>query len=361
MKHRLMTEGCSRTYRRVGFLLGAISSTFSSIFILRGARHAGRDPALDLMEVAMVPMRSRGITRRPTPSRVVAGLLSHQAADILWAFVFGRWFLPRMRARRRRDVLLAALPWAVGTAAAEYVVFLPRVQPWLRMQVPFWTAAGVHVSSAAVYPLVPWIADRLGAPSGEDEEGDRALAVATASGAAVTLAGLAVLGAFSRRGRDPRWPGVRREGAEARFLYGMHGHHEVGLRLSRLAADRAQADPLPVLGRLMEAQHREEIELIRDWWRGWFGGEVPPLAAQDRASMSGMPTGGELSVLEGLSGPAFDRRFVELMVPHHEGAVRMSDRAFEEARDPRVRLFADEIRHTQRGQIEEMRRAVGSA
>lgn len=294
----------------------------------------------------MTPLRSRGIARRPSPSRVATGLLAHQLADVMWAFIFGRWVLIRLRERRRRDVLVTALPWALGTAAIEYYVFLPWIQPWLRMQVPFWTAAGVHVASAAVYPLTPWLARRLGAPSPEDQEGDRRLAVATATGTATVLTGLAVLGLLSRSGRDPRWPRVDRHGTEAWFLYAMHGHHGVGLRLSQLAADKARAEPLPALGRLMEAQHREEIDLMRDWWRGWFGGDVPPLSARGRSSMHGMPSDDELSVLAELSGRDFDRRFVELMIPHHEGAVRMSERAREDARDPRIRLFADEIRHT---------------
>lgn len=177
----------------------------------------------------------------------------------------------------------------------------------------------------------------------------------TAVGMAVTLA---VLGALTTRyvkGRDARWAGVSPISSHERsFLYMMAGHHEVGLRLAELAAERSAAQELRALGRLMAAQHRSEIDLMRDWWRGWFGGKIPALSDQDRNPMHGMPAPEQLDELERLAGRDFERRFVALMVPHHEGAIRMSDHARKNARDPRIRLFADGIRHSQQGQIERM-------
>lgn len=59
-----------------------------------------------------------------------------------------------------------------------------------------------------------------------------------------------------------------------------------------------------------------------------------------------------MAELETLTGVDFDRRFLELIVPHHEVALDMSVDAFQRAADSRVRLFAEQIRHAQEGQRE---------
>jgi uncharacterized protein (DUF305 family) len=42
------------------------------------------------------------------------------------------------------------------------------------------------------------------------------------------------------------------------------------------------------------------------------------------------------------------------MIEHHLGAVMMADTAWRQAGDPRLRIYAESLRHAQRGQIERM-------
>jgi hypothetical protein len=39
----------------------------------------------------------------------------------------------------------------------EYYLILPKLQPLVVMQVPFWTALGVHVTSGLLYPFYPQV------------------------------------------------------------------------------------------------------------------------------------------------------------------------------------------------------------
>lgn len=50
-----------------------------------------------------------------------------------------------------------------------------------------------------------------------------------------------------------------------------------------------------------------------------------------------------------------DRRFIDLMVPHHQGAVQMSRVALEKAEHEEVRRLARSIIRSQRAEIEELR------
>ncbi len=58
--------------------------------------------------------------------------------------------------------------------------------------------------------------------------------------------------------------------------------------------------------------------------------------------------------LEPLAGPAFEERFLPIMIDHHKGAIRMVDELRHHFADPRVLLMADLIRHAQRSRIRRM-------
>ncbi|HET8759196.1 MAG TPA: DUF305 domain-containing protein, partial [Solirubrobacteraceae bacterium] len=105
-------------------------------------------------------------------------------------------------------------------------------------------------------------------------------------------------------------------------------------------------------------EHLAELDVMRRWWRSWYGGELPPPTAEDSAWMSGMPAGEDVDRLSREHGAAFEQRFLALMLPHHEGAVAMAVQARGEGGDPRIRLFGDAVAHAQRGQIAFMRRYV---
>lgn len=171
------------------------------------------------------------------------------------------------------------------------------------------------------------------------------------------LGGLGAL-ALARRLRG-EWPpllvrGSRREAART-FLRHMTWHHEVGVRLARAAVQKATGHDLLVLSRLMLAERRAEIDVMRGWWASWFKEPMAPLTADEYAAMAGMPPPAELDALEQRPSANFDRRFIDVMVFHHQGAIKMADDVWRKKSDPRVLLLADSIRHAQAGQIERMR------
>jgi uncharacterized protein (DUF305 family) len=130
----------------------------------------------------------------------------------------------------------------------------------------------------------------------------------------------------------------------------MAAHHEQGISLARLAAERAEDMHLRRLARLMAAQQKGDNAIFAQWWRSWYGGELPGSTREDRA-MPGMLAAADVQRLDEAAGASFDRLFVRLMTAHHEGAVAMADEAMRRAGDPRLRIMAHAIRHGQRGEI----------
>ncbi|HEV8695405.1 MAG TPA: hypothetical protein VGQ93_14675, partial [Lysobacter sp.] len=127
-----------------GVLQGLLSGTVSTLVVTLGAPRIGRDRALDWMEIGTVLLRADSIRVDPEWWNIAAGIVVHQAADLSWAIVFfalGRYWTWNLTAP---ILFVIALPWAAITAAIEYYVILPGLQPLVVMQVPFWTALGVH-------------------------------------------------------------------------------------------------------------------------------------------------------------------------------------------------------------------------
>ncbi|MGY2894392.1 DUF305 domain-containing protein [Deinococcus sp. UYEF24] len=72
------------------------------------------------------------------------------------------------------------------------------------------------------------------------------------------------------------------------------------------------------------------------------------------SSMGGMNTGSmgtAMQSLRKLSGKAFDRAFLSMMIPHHQAALTMSKADLAHNRDPQVRTWANGIISSQQAEI----------
>ena len=56
-----------------------------------------------------------------------------------------------------------------------------------------------------------------------------------------------------------------------------------------------------------------------------------------------------------LAGATSDRRFIDMMIRHHEGAVQMAEQVVPDGEDPRVSELAQTITSAQTDEIERMR------
>ena len=55
------------------------------------------------------------------------------------------------------------------------------------------------------------------------------------------------------------------------------------------------------------------------------------------------------------SAVPFDRQFIDIMVPHHQGAVEMAKIAQQRAEHPEIKRMADDIVRSQSSEIDQMR------
>ncbi|HEX2554096.1 MAG TPA: DUF305 domain-containing protein [Microvirga sp.] len=330
-------------------ILGLITSTFSTILVTFGAARVGRDAATDWMVVASIPFQDIILEADPSWKSITLGILFHQWADFSWeVFFFG--VLGRWTARLNPRTLLAVAPfWAIFTSAMEWFVIVPHWQPIFVLEQTYWIGLAVHLASASLYPLFPYIRDRVaGTPSRHRRFAATWSGLAAAGALAFGI--LAFLGSQNRE-----FPPHMGDAAFDRsFLRRMGAHHEQGIRLAEIGMERAQDEHLKRLARLMVASQRGDVAIFDQWWRSWFAGERPPATREEHAAMPGMLPAAEVECLRRVPHSAFDALFREEMSRHHAGAVAMADEALRAGGDPRVKIMAHAMRHAQRGEIELM-------
>jgi uncharacterized protein (DUF305 family) len=345
---------------RAAVYLGLISSTFSTIVSQLSAARMGRDAAVDWMSVAAIPARDWALTVEPSSGVIAAGIAFHQWADFSWALVFfglfGKWTANLSPV----SLALAALPWAVLTSAFEWFILVPLFpfwQPIFTLQQPYWIGFLVHLSSASIYPLFAWL--RRSAADRKAFEGRTFLRI-WSLGAISGIMLLAAGALFAAQGRELPWAG-RDPSRDQAFMRHMSLHHDQGIVLASLAAERARDPHLRALARLMVASQRGETRILARWWASWFEQPMPICSAEERAAMPGLLEPAEIARLRSTEAPSFDQLFVELMTRHHKGAVAMADSELRNGSDPRLRLMAHAIRHEQQGEIALMQGVNGGA
>jgi len=148
---------------------------------------------------------------------------------------------------------------------------------------------------------------------------------------------------------------------DVEFVQGMIPHHEQAIEMAEIALDPkagASAEVLALAERIRAGQD-PEIDLMRGWLKVWGRPEMQDMPGHDMSSMDGMMTPEDMEKLSTLTGAAFDTLWLELMIAHHEGAVKMADIAKAGGKNADVRTLLDAVITAQTAEITEMKGLLG--
>jgi len=146
--------------------------------------------------------------------------------------------------------------------------------------------------------------------------------------------------------------------ADVMFTGMMIPHHYQALVLSDLVPDRSSDTQVESLASRIHLEQGLEIGTMR----GWQGSNGLPktdpvtsyeemLADPEMVEEMGMATPEELAELESLTGNEFDVLFLNLMIKHHEGAIRMLRDVLLHGQDLNLQQQAQDMMSTQRAQV----------
>jgi uncharacterized protein (DUF305 family) len=207
----------------------------------------------------------------------------------------------------------------------------------------------------------------------------RALAAATAGTAALVLAACGSdkpagghdMGAKESGSRpaastqaDGHSNADSRNSADVSFATEMIQHHRQAVEMAELAEGRAASKDVKSLAARIEGAQDPEIENMSGWLTAW-GEEVPAdmsgMGHDMSSSMPGMMSAGDMDELKKASGGDFDKKFLAMMVKHHEGAVAMGRTEKSDGKyGPATRLAADVVT-AQTAEIEQMNKMLGKS
>jgi uncharacterized protein (DUF305 family) len=147
--------------------------------------------------------------------------------------------------------------------------------------------------------------------------------------------------------------------AEASFLEAMIPHHESAIEMAKLAKRRAEHPEVKDLATRIVNTQRDEIRQIERIHQRLFAQKILPNSdAHEGLGLSAEEAG--MTHMEPTAALAdakrFDKAFIDEMVPHHQGAIRMARAVLDETDDGGVRSLAEAIVMTQSDEIEQMNR-----
>jgi uncharacterized protein (DUF305 family) len=163
----------------------------------------------------------------------------------------------------------------------------------------------------------------------------------------------AVVAAFAlgRVTHDDPEPPVGPSATDVGFAQDMSVHHQQAVLMSTIAATRAGPAVKAMAASILTSQS-SEIGTMRGWLQlwgepltastpmAWMHDDMGAMHHDTAMAMPGLASPEQVEELWGLSGRAFDARFMQLMTRHHQGGVQMAQYATEHARLRAVREVA---------------------
>jgi len=138
-------------------------------------------------------------------------------------------------------------------------------------------------------------------------------------------------------------------------------HHAQAVEMAGIVRDKTESPEIQTLATDIALTQQAQIGQMQGWLAVWG---LPMTGAEPAMSWMGYPTDGrmpgmatpeEIEALQKAPPQEAERRFLRLMIPHHQAAVPMAEAALEETDRPEVRQLAEAIVTSQKAEIEVMK------
>ena len=146
---------------------------------------------------------------------------------------------------------------------------------------------------------------------------------------------------------------------DLRFIDGMILHHQGAVDMAESALKNSQQDEVKQLAEAIVAAQQAEIDRMRQWRQAWYPNisEEPVMYDAAMGHSMAMTPDMQASMMDSGLGAAddeFDLRFINGMIPHHEGALNMAQEALDKSSRPEIQQLSRDILSTQQVEIDQM-------
>ncbi|MGW2110352.1 DUF305 domain-containing protein [Streptomyces sp. NPDC001948] len=164
----------------------------------------------------------------------------------------------------------------------------------------------------------------------------------------------------------PATPGAEFNDADVEFAQQMIPHHQQAIEMAKLADGRAADPEIKKLATAIEKAQDPEIETMKGWLTSWGKplpsssmGDMPGMDhGSDGSGMPGMMSDKDMSDLTAAKGKDFDKKFAQLMIGHHQGAVTMAEDEQKHGDNADAKKLAGAVVTAQTAEIEQMNKII---
>ncbi len=135
---------------------------------------------------------------------------------------------------------------------------------------------------------------------------------------------------------------------DLQFIDQMIMHHEGAIMSSEHMISDSKRPELRKLAASIEKSQNEQIDQMQAMRKEWYPNAERTFGMMDPNRMEEMMGG---SMQEMMGGDATDETFLRMMIPHHQMAVDMSEKALKEAEHPELKDLARQIKDEQSAEI----------
>jgi uncharacterized protein (DUF305 family) len=147
---------------------------------------------------------------------------------------------------------------------------------------------------------------------------------------------------------------------DLRFIDAMTPHHQGALEMAQEAKQKSKRPEIQKLAdEIIKAQDKE-IAQMKQWRSVWYPKAGAEPVAYHAEMGHSMPMSQDqiksmmMSMDLGAADAEFDLRFINAMIPHHEGAVTMAQDALSKSKRPEIKQLAQDIVRSQAAEIKQM-------
>ncbi|WP_375498949.1 DUF305 domain-containing protein [uncultured Nostoc sp.] len=147
---------------------------------------------------------------------------------------------------------------------------------------------------------------------------------------------------------------------DLRFLDAMIPHHQGAVEMAKEVQQKSKRPEIKKLADNIIKSQNQEITQMKQWRQAWYpkAGDKPMAYDSQMGHMMEMSSDQMKTMMMsqdlGAADAEFDLRFINAMIPHHEGAVTMAKDVLSKSKRSEIKQLAQEIIKAQNTEIKEM-------
>jgi uncharacterized protein (DUF305 family) len=151
-------------------------------------------------------------------------------------------------------------------------------------------------------------------------------------------------------------------GWDTAFIGYMAPHDAVAGQMAALAATQAQSQQVKNVATAIDAEPGDRYLTLSAMAQAW-GQPVPstdPAAAGGHDHGGGRTEADDLAALTPLTGAAFDRTFLDVMIRHHQAGLKVAQSTIDNGTNPQAKDVAQQMVATQTPEVAQMQQLQGT-